>query len=171
MSYVKDNLVRDESVRYWSRMHWIQYVNFIVFAGFAGLLALTVMVINRAYGTGLQVLFWGFAPLSYPYLRQRFSELAVTNRRVIAKQGLLSRRVFELRHSKIESVCVDQGFVGKILGFGTVRIRGTGTSQEDFLCVADPLELRRHIDMVNDSLRPPAPEQRRQSVRPEIQPN
>jgi uncharacterized membrane protein YdbT with pleckstrin-like domain len=65
-------------------------------------------------------------------LESKIDEFAITNKRVIIKTGLISRKTFEMNHSKIESVNVDQGIVGRILGYGTVRIVGSGGSKEEF---------------------------------------
>jgi uncharacterized membrane protein YdbT with pleckstrin-like domain len=45
--------------------------------------------------------------------------------------------------SKIESVNVDQGILGRILGYGTIRIIGTGGTKEAFPKILNPLEFRK----------------------------
>jgi membrane protein YdbS with pleckstrin-like domain len=61
-------------------------------------------------------------------LRVKFksTELAVTNRRVIAKFGFIRRRTFELNIDRVEAIQVEQGIWGRIFGFGTLRIAGAG---------------------------------------------
>src|SRR5262249_48655634 len=63
------------------------------------------------------------------WIRMRTTELAVTNRRVIAKFGLIRRDTIEIQVGRIESVQVHQGVMGRILGFGTVIFSGAGTPQ------------------------------------------
>jgi transposase len=50
-----------------------------------------------------------------------------------------------LHLAKIESVAVDQGILGRILGYGTIIVRGTGGTQEPFRRIADPMGFRRHV--------------------------
>ena len=69
----------------------------------------------------------------------------MTDKRVIYKTGLLSRHTAEINISKIESVDVDQGILGRIFGYGTVFLRGTGASLEPLQDVADPIGLRNAI--------------------------
>lgn len=81
-----------------------------------------------------------------PALIRRFStELAVTDRRVIYKAGILARHTLEMNRSKVESVDVDQSLLGRLLGFGTIIVRGTGGSLEPIRMISDPLTFRSHI--------------------------
>lgn len=78
-----------------------------------------------------------------PIIRQMSSEFVITNKRVIMKTGFISRKTFEMNLQKIESVNVDQSFWGRLMGFGTVSIIGTGGSRESFADIANPLLFRR----------------------------
>jgi uncharacterized membrane protein YdbT with pleckstrin-like domain len=78
-------------------------------------------------------------------LRRATTELAVTDQRVLFKQGVFSRHTIEMNRSKVESVDVDQSVLGRILGYGTVVLRGTGGSLEPMTNVAHPFKLRSHI--------------------------
>ncbi len=50
--------------------------------------------------------------------------------------------------SKIESVAVNQPMVGRLFGYGTVVLRGTGGSSEPFHDIKDPVEFRNAIQLV-----------------------
>jgi MFS family permease len=76
------------------------------------------------------------------------SELVITDRRVLIKVGFIRRQTFEMFISKIESVAVYQGFMGRIFNYGTVEIRGTGGSSESFATIAAPLQFRDAIQLV-----------------------
>jgi uncharacterized membrane protein YdbT with pleckstrin-like domain len=120
-SYIQSNLLKDEHVVYETTLHWITFVSF----------------------RGLLTLF--IAPLI-----DRFcSEFAITNRRVIIKQGLVSRRTFEMNLSKIESVNVDQSLLGRMLGYGTIALIGTGGTRETFGDIAAPIEFRRQFQQIS----------------------
>jgi len=71
------------------------------------------------------------------------TELAITNKRVIAKFGFIQRSTVELPHKNVESLHVDQGIIGRILNFGTVVINGTGGVRTPIPDIAAPLEFRR----------------------------
>jgi uncharacterized membrane protein YdbT with pleckstrin-like domain len=70
----------------------------------------------------------------------------VTDRRVIVKYGLIRRETNEMRLSKIESIRIEQGIGGRILGYGTVLIRGVGGSFEPITHVDDPLAFKRAVE-------------------------
>ena len=73
------------------------------------------------------------------------AEFAVTNRRVILKTGFIHNKTAEMFLSKVESVGVDQTLLGRIFGYGSIELRGTGGSLEPFSNISRPLEFRRQI--------------------------
>lgn len=120
-AYVQNNLVNDEQVIHETSLHWIIYCS-------------------------LGALFTLFL---WPLIASKTSEFAITNKRLIIKTGLLSRKTVEMNLSKIESVNVDQGILGRILGYGTVRIVGTGGTKETFFQINNPLEFRKQFQALS----------------------
>lgn len=87
------------------------------------------------------------------YIRYRTTEFAVTDRRIIAKTGLISRNTVELFLDKVESLGVEQTVPGRILDFGTITIHGTGTTTEPFRSISAPLMLRKQFMQAADRYR------------------
>ncbi len=85
----------------------------------------------------------------YEYLRLRHTEQGVTNKRVVFKTGIISRKSEEMKLGSIETVEIDQGILGRILGYGNVRVTGRGTSDVLFRSVADPMAVKRAIESVS----------------------
>ena len=81
------------------------------------------------------------------------TEFAVTDRRVIAKTGLVSRRTIEMFLDKVESLNVSQGIFARIVNYGTVTIRGTGATAEPIRGISDPLALRKRFMEAADAFR------------------
>ena len=73
------------------------------------------------------------------------SEFAVTNKRVLIKTGLIRRHSLETLLGKVESIGVSQSILGRILGFGTIVVSGTGGSKEPFHRIANPMMFRRRV--------------------------
>lgn len=71
------------------------------------------------------------------------SEFVITNRRIVIKTGWIRVHTVEININQIESIKVEQGLIGRVLGFGTVAIIGSGGTQEVFYYIARPLEFRR----------------------------
>ena len=81
-------------------------------------------------------------------IRRSTTELVVTDRRIIAKRGLVARDTVEMNLGKVESLHVNQGVIGRILDYGDVIVVGTGSSLEPLRGIASPLELRRKLGEV-----------------------
>ena len=84
------------------------------------------------------------------YLQRRFSEYAVTNKRVIVKIGVLQTRSLELLLGKVEGITVTQGLGGKLLGYGQIVITGTGGTKELFSGIQSPFDFRRAVQSATD---------------------
>jgi len=74
-----------------------------------------------------------------------------SNKRVIAKFGFISRKTVELNISKVESIQVNQGFLGRIFNFGTLVISGAGNPQAPIPGISDPMAFRRAFMESQDS--------------------
>jgi uncharacterized membrane protein YdbT with pleckstrin-like domain len=88
------------------------------------------------------------AIVAFAALAVKTSELVITDRRVLIKVGFIQRQTFEMFISKIESVAVTQGMLGRFFNYGTVEIRGTGGSSESFATIVAPLQFRDAIQLV-----------------------
>ena len=81
------------------------------------------------------------------------TEVRVSNKRVLVKTGFFSRRSIEVLLPKVESIGVDESLFGRILGYGTVIVRGTGGTFERFGKIAHPNALRRRVqEQIGSSL-------------------
>jgi len=81
------------------------------------------------------------------------SDFVLTDRRVLSKFGLLSRTTSEQRLSKIESIHVHQSILGRLLGYGSLTVTGTGSSTTQFSPMKDPLACKRAIEAELDRIR------------------
>ena len=114
-NYVNNNLISGEIVKYETSYHWIIFIS-------------------------LKSLFTLFTA---PIIDLWTDEFAITNKRVIVKTGLIRRKTVELNLTKIESVNVNQSILGRILGFGSIQIVGTGGTRESFTNIRKPLRFRK----------------------------
>ncbi len=151
MKYVRRVLQPGESVVHETHIHPIIFLTAALWfvAAFIVLIASLIGFSGdpRIIGEAVAVFCLIFAlAAAIPALIRRFStELAVTDRRVIYKAGILARHTLEMNRSKVESVDVDQSLLGRLLGFGTIIVRGTGGSLEPIRMISDPLTFRSHI--------------------------
>lgn len=134
-SYVDSTLLQGETVQYRAKISLWSIGHLIFF----GVLLLPVVI-------GLVLLIWA-------YIRYKTTEFAVTDRRIIAKTGLISRSTVELFLDKVEALHVDQSVPGRLLDFGTITIRGTGTTLEPIRSISAPLALRKQFMQAADLYR------------------
>jgi uncharacterized membrane protein YdbT with pleckstrin-like domain len=104
-------------------------------------------------GVLLLIVVVGLYFLAVAWIRYRTTEFAVTDRRIIAKTGLVSRRTVEMFLDKVESLNVEQSIPGRMFNYGTVTIRGTGATSEPFYNISSPLELRKSFMEAADAYR------------------
>jgi uncharacterized membrane protein YdbT with pleckstrin-like domain len=140
MSYVESNLLPNEQVTYWARLHWIIYT----LPAFVFAIAILVAV-GGGWIAGIAIAIVGFILLLPPWIKSSSSEFAVTNKRVLIKVGLIRRHSLELLLQKVEGIGVDQGILGRILGYGTITVSGVGGTKEAFREISNPLEFRRQV--------------------------
>jgi len=141
VSYIDENLLPDEHVVYRAALHWIIFARTILVL----VAGLVLVFVPGAVPAGLVVLLVGAVMLVPPFVSYRTTELGVTNKRVIVKTGLVQRRTLELLLRQVEAISVDQSLVGRVFGFGSITLTGTGGVREVFRRVGNPLELRRRI--------------------------
>jgi uncharacterized membrane protein YdbT with pleckstrin-like domain len=92
----------------------------------------------------------------YAIMKRNATEMAVTDRRILIKTGFLSHRTVELLLVRVESIVINEPFFGRMLGYGTVIIRGTGGTPEAFDCIARPKEFRRCVQEQIEASQGPA---------------
>jgi uncharacterized membrane protein YdbT with pleckstrin-like domain len=152
MRYVRRVLQPGETIVYSTKLHWLVYVNAILLGIICIILIGGAIATNDNPNLSLALVIAAilFALLSLAaalrgFIRRATTELAVTDHRVIYKSGLLSRHTIEMNRDKVESVDVDQSLLGRIFGYGTVVVRGTGGSLEPMRNIGDPLTFRTYI--------------------------
>ena len=164
MSYVEKNLVPGETLLYQTRHHWIVLIGPLMIAlllGLPGLWLLFEAVAKRPeleqyvahvpggflslVVVGAILIVSALANLAWGMAKRNATEMAVTNRRVLIKTGMGSRRTLDLMLSRVESIGVEETMWGRMVGYGSVIVRGTGGTPESFVKISNPQEFRRQV--------------------------
>jgi len=148
MSYVQRVLQPSEQVRHISSIHWIVYwpgVAAALLAAVAYWLSETRLLPGVWRYTAYALALVAVVLLIQQWLQWWVTEIAVTNRRIIYKKGLVRRQTNEMNMDKIESVQIDQSILGRMLDYGDVKLLGTGEGFETLRTIANPIELRNSI--------------------------
>jgi uncharacterized membrane protein YdbT with pleckstrin-like domain len=132
MSYIEESLSNGEKVEGLFRFHWFAWVPMFLW------LILGLVTFGLTWLIAL-----------YEYLRLRFTEQGMTNKRVVLKKGIISRKTEEMKVTSIETVEIDQGVWGRLFGFGTIKVTGRGISDVVFKGLDDPIAAKRRIESVS----------------------
>jgi len=165
MSYVESNLVPGETVIYQTRLHWLVMLWHLVLGCFLLALSGALLLYYTHSQTGIEsqtlrvmeiasavLLVCGVVAILVGAVRRNATEMAVTNRRVVIKTGLASRKTIEMLLNKVESIEVSETTAGRMLGYGTIVVIGTGGTPQPFHKVAHPLEFRSQVQQQIEKL-------------------
>ena len=152
MSYLQRILQPGETLRYVGRLHWIVYLPGLALFAVVVVLSITIVAAGQ-FGNAVPYLLMAlvvlmlasFLTLTVAAVRRWTTEIAVTDRRIIFKRGLVRRHTIEMNMDKVETVDVDQSLAGRIFGYGDIVVRGTGSSIEPFRKIAAPLDFRNQV--------------------------
>lgn len=146
MNYINNNLQTGEEIKYVAKLHFFLFVQPIILLLIGGLLASSPKEISAmTHYAGLVILFFGLVSLVQRVLVKIGSSYAVTNKRVILKTGVISRRSVDLVLAKCEGLQIKQSVLGRIFNFGTITVT-TGGAASSFPFIANPLAFRREIN-------------------------
>jgi uncharacterized membrane protein YdbT with pleckstrin-like domain len=164
MSYVRKSLVPGETLLYETRHHWLVLLGPLILSCVCTALAVVLLAesiqakdgkgfaagvsetgIHSMQLGGVLLLVVAIAVFAYGVAKRNATEMAVTNKRVLIKTGMTSRRTLDLMLSRVESIGVEETFAGRMFGFGSVVVRGTGGTPESFVMIAHPQEFRRYV--------------------------
>jgi uncharacterized membrane protein YdbT with pleckstrin-like domain len=132
MAYIDESLSAGEQITALFSQHWVVRLPLALWL----LLAIPSLGITLAFAL-------------YEYLRVKHTELGLTNKRVICKTGIISRRSEEMKLGSIETVEIDQGVAGRILGYGNIRVCGRGISDVLLHRICDPMAVKRAIESIS----------------------
>jgi uncharacterized membrane protein YdbT with pleckstrin-like domain len=149
MGYVEDNLLPGEKILFRAAPHWASFITPSISFLFAFVLIfMSLSSDNRTFLAcmGLVFVIMGLTEAARVGLVFFTTEVALTDRRIIGKTGLLRRRSLELLLAKVESIQVSQPLLGRALDYGTIVVVGTGGTHQPFRFISHPQELRRQVN-------------------------
>ncbi|MDF0591671.1 PH domain-containing protein [Candidatus Methanocrinis natronophilus] len=136
MGYLESSLMDGEVISYKTKLSWI-VILWPLLLTFIFLIAFAEEVPGMVILPGI----W----LVIAIINYFKSEFGITNKRLVLKTGVIKRKSQEIQVNKIEGISVDQGIIGRLLGYGTVVATGTGGAINRYPSVADPLTFRKRI--------------------------
>lgn len=143
-----DLLMPGEIVLYGAHIHWLSYSRPMLILLIALLGAIIGVIwqplavwIIPCLGLALLALF-GFGIVA---LRNWTTQMAITNRRVILRTGIIARDTVDIPLSKVDLVFLEQGILDRIFGAGSVIIRTVGEISTVFARITAPAAARNAV--------------------------
>ncbi len=139
MSYLAKKLTAGEQLIYTGKLHWMMFFGCFIRLGILFALVLLadhyqiwgyVSQIGQYRNIILAGLFLVFFVL--PFLRifviRQTTEIVITDQRLICKAGLISVDMQGMPLNKVENIDSNQSIMGRILGYGDITIKGSGST-------------------------------------------
>lgn len=134
-NYVESSLLPGEEIVAEAKPHWAMFIA-------PGIVLLLGVLAGKAGGV---FVFIGFIWAAFRFLVYKTTELAVTNKRVIAKSGIIRRNAIDVSLGKVEGVSYNQGIIGRIFGYGSILVRGTGVGQVPVRFISQPEHFKHEV--------------------------
>ncbi len=131
MAYIEESLSKNEQIHEVFKLHWSSKIPMFIW----------IILALPTFGLTLILAIW-------EWFKLKSLEQGVTNKRAIRKSGIISRKTDEMKIGSIETVEIDQGVIGRIFGFGSVKITGRGISDVVFEKIDKPIEVKKSIESV-----------------------
>jgi uncharacterized membrane protein YdbT with pleckstrin-like domain len=149
MSYIDRNLLPDEQILFRTKKHLIIFIFPILVLLFSAYVT-PVMAANQVLAavkwvpSVITLLFWSVVGLAY-----YTSEFAVTNKRIMMREGFFNRHANEMRLTAISQVNVYQNLIGQLMNFGTVSINAFGAF-DSYTLISNPGAFQRMVNQQID---------------------
>lgn len=144
MSYIENSLSRDEGNVEIFRFHWLRWLWFFIWIVLV--LASLSLILTGNVILALIVAAPFVLLAFYEYFKLANIEMGVTNKRVIYKEGIISRKTQEMKLNAIENITIEQTFLQRLIDVGTVKVIGRAATPVFFTEVKNPLAAKKAIE-------------------------
>ena len=134
MKFIKSTLPENETIEMEIAFHWTHFLT-----AWLALIFLSWLIV-------------GIFIFISMYIEKWTTERALTNKRLVIKRGLISRRTEEMSFNRIEEVNLNQSILQRLLGSGNIRVTGTGSGEVIMKNIDDPLAVQKKLNEVRQYL-------------------
>lgn len=128
MGYVDETIGVNEKIVYIVKFHWIYTLSALLYLFFFGIFIIGIIIFFK-----MMINKWT-------------TERVLTNSRYIQKNGWIARKTEEISIYKIEEVDLSQTILGRVLGYGSISISGTGSGNIILNSIDDPLLFQKNLN-------------------------
>lgn len=139
MSYVSNHLLPNEQIEHLGKTTFLYVLPPLIGMIFFIIVGAAALGEDEAVGgiiLFLAVIF--FVSFIYRCIVAATSEFAITNKRIILKRGLISIKVSDIALYRCDGISFDQGFFGRLLGYGVATTGSVGARTQKYPALAQP---------------------------------
>ncbi len=155
MSYLESKLTADEELIYVGKFHWVILIKpMAILTLWVFVLAniekyqlfnhIPIAIPYKVYIYSVSLFFVGWLLLNM-FIIKWTTHIGITNQRLLYKQGFIAIDLNGMPLSKIENIDSSQSILGRILGYGTVTVKGSGSTPIYLHDIAKPMEFRNEL--------------------------
>lgn len=149
MSYVKDTLQNGEEIKIIPQLHWINYCMPVLM-----IIAAVALVVVDWWFKFKDHGLWLIAAMLVIYaiylvLYMKFKEMAVTNKRVVLRKGIIASDGDEMKNAALTGIEVEQSIMGRVLNYGDICFTSAGSGRlmrVVFANIKNPRMLKAQIE-------------------------
>jgi len=151
MRYINKTLLPDEKIIFRTKKHLIV---FYIPALWAIMIIAFLLTPNPLVNKIVFVPIFGAVVTGInQWLDYITADFAVTNKRIILREGFFFRHMNEVQLSKIANIATNQSLLGQLLGYGTVIINPFGGNSDIFSAIDNPLEFQKAAQLQLDNIK------------------
>ncbi len=146
MSYIDENLLADERILYRTKKHFIIFLipTLWTLITFFFSFNSSPTLQNVAFAPAIiALLAWGYAIINYIV-----ADFAVTNKRVIMREGFFFRHVNDTRLTTVANITTNQSLLAQLLNYGNVYINTFGGERDMFSQIAFPNKFQKQVQIL-----------------------
>lgn len=151
-NYISKNLLPDEKILHRTKKHWIIFLTPTV---------LTIMTLFFFLNTNpfLVMASYVLAIVTLLHWMNQFllyyaSEFAITDKRVMMREGFFYRHTNETRLSSVSNVGATQSLLAQMLSYGTVFINTFGGETDTFTELDEPVKFQKKLQELLYEVKP-----------------
>ncbi len=118
---IKSLLTENEEVVRVGRIHWVIFIPSALYCFIAFLVAVFFHPL-----VGAVILLLSLYPIYNAFIAYWMTYLVLTNKKVLSREGFLSRDWTRMEFDKIENAYLEEPIVGRYIGYSTVIVSGVG---------------------------------------------
>jgi uncharacterized membrane protein YdbT with pleckstrin-like domain len=143
MSFIEKNLMPNEKILFRTKK------NFIIFLGPALWTLVCLFFLTNSNPMVQKVAFLPLIVALLTWINQGLiyyvSEFAITNVRVMMREGFFIRHTNDTRLAALANITVNQSLLGQVLNYGTVFINSFGGESDPFRDINNPTEFQKNL--------------------------